>query len=54
MKRLLPQLKYLLCLLTITWVVLTALSCEQTVREPGEAEHGGPFLHSEIQQPATR
>ena len=54
MKRPRLHLKYLLCLLTLSWILAAALSCEQSQREPGEMEHGGPFLHSDIRQPTTR
>jgi hypothetical protein len=26
-------------------LIATAISCEKTVYEPGESEHGGVFLH---------
>ena len=31
-----------------------AISCEHTVREPGEEEHGGVFLHASPDNATTR
>jgi hypothetical protein len=27
-------------------LIAAAIGCEKTVTEPGEPEHGGPFLHA--------
>jgi hypothetical protein len=36
-------------------LVFAAIGCEKTIREPGEEEHGGVFLHaSPNPQPTTR
>jgi hypothetical protein len=35
-----------ICALFVAGLIVAAIGCENTVTEPGETEHGGPFLHA--------
>jgi len=32
--------------LVVAGFIVAAIGCEKTITEPGETEHGGPFLHA--------
>jgi hypothetical protein len=40
-------MKHWITFLTLTALAITFIGCEKTVREPGEIEHGGIFLHAD-------
>jgi hypothetical protein len=35
-------------------LLIAAAACEKTIREPGEPEHGGVFLHGTPTNPAPQ
>ncbi len=41
-------------LLAAAGLIAAAVSCEHTVCEPGEVEHGGVFLHASPDNASTR
>lgn len=43
-----------ICILAAVGLIAAALGCEHSVREPGESEHGGVFLHASPDQSTTR
>ncbi|MGA3066937.1 MAG: hypothetical protein ABSF29_08835 [Tepidisphaeraceae bacterium] len=45
--------RWAIWLLAAGWVA-AAVSCEHTVCEPGEQEHGGVFLHASPDNATTR
>ena len=48
------RMKRWISVLAVLGLIVAAIGCEHTVREPGEPEHGGVFLHSSVEQPTTR
>jgi hypothetical protein len=38
-------MRRLLMLVAVIGLIWAAIGCDKTIREPGESEHGGVFLH---------
>jgi hypothetical protein len=39
-------MRRLIVFLFVIGLIAAAVGCEKTITEPGETEHGGPFLHA--------